>query len=249
MAGRAQGGDSPHERSRRQAAIRLGLLVAAIGALFAAVALSGGLSSERVSDELDGLGWIGPFVFVVVSAGLTVALFPGPLLAGAAGLLFGTAVGTPTAIASATLGASVAFSISRRFGAGAVDELSGDRVRVVQDWIAARGFLAVLYARILPLMPFTLVNYAAGLTRVGLLVFAAATALGCAPRAFAYVALGGNLGNLDSPQALIAFGVLVAMGIGGLAVALRDVNARGALTRSGSGTGSSSPDDRSADLP
>jgi len=239
----------PREPPQRQAAIRLGLLAAVVGALFLAVALSGGLSSERVSDELDGLGWIGPLVFVAVSAGLTVALFPGPLLAGAAGLLFGTAIGTLAAIAAATLGAAVAFSISRRFGAKPVDELSGDRVRVVQDWIAARGFVAVLYARILPLMPFTLVNYAAGLTRVRLLVFASATAIGCTPRAFAYVALGGSLNDLDSPEALIAFGVLVAMGLGGLAVALRDVNARRVLTQSGSEEGSSSPDGRSEDRP
>lgn len=237
---------SPRER---QAAVRLALLAALLGTLFVAVALTGGLSSERISDELDGLGWVGPLVFVAVSAALTVALFPGPLLAGAAGLLFGTAVGTPTAIAAATLGASSAFSISRRFGAGPVDELSGQRVRVVQDWIAARGFLAVLYARILPLMPFTVVNYAAGLTRVRLVVFALATAIGCAPRAFAYVALGGSLDDLGSPEALIAFGVLVAMALGGLVMASRDVRARRVLTQSGSETGSSSPDARSADRP
>ena len=200
-----------------------------------------------------------------MSAGLTVALFPGPLLAGACGLLFGTAVGTPTAIVAATVGASAAFCVSRRFGAGAVDELSGQRVRVVQDWIAQRGFLAVLYARILPAMPFNLVNYAAGLTRVRLLVFAAATAIGCAPRAFAWVALGGNLSNLGSPQAIAAFAVLVVMGLGGLVVASRDAAVRRRLSsfrdrnrppaddvtprRFGSGRGWSSPDDRSADRP
>jgi uncharacterized membrane protein YdjX (TVP38/TMEM64 family) len=202
-----------------------------------------------VRDALDGLGWLGPLAFIVVSAGLTVALFPGPLLAGACGLLFGTTVGTPTAIVAATVGASAAFCVSRRFGARAVDELSGHRVRVVQDWIAQRGFLAVLYARILPAMPFNLVNYAAGLTRVRLLVFAAATAIGCSPRAFAWVALGGNLSNLGSPQAIAAFAVLVVMGLGGLVVALRDVQIRRRLRRFGSGTATSSRDGRSADRP
>jgi uncharacterized membrane protein YdjX (TVP38/TMEM64 family) len=241
----------------------LGALAAVLGALFAAVALTLGLSSEPVRDALDGLGWLGPLAFVAVSAGLTVALFPGPLLAGACGLLFGTAVGTPTAIVAATVGASAAFSVSRRFGARAVDELSGHRVRVVQDWIAQRGFLAVLYARILPGMPFNLVNYAAGLTRVRLVLFASGTALGCAPRAFAWVALGGNLSNLSSPQAVAAFAVLVVMGVGGLVVAARDVELRNRLssyggrnrspaddvTPSGSGTATSSPDGRSADRP
>ena len=69
-------------------------------------------------------------------------------------------------------------------------------MRRLRDGIARRGFVAVLYARIAPGMPFTLVNYASGLTAVRLLVFAAATALGAAPRAFAYAALGGSLDDL-----------------------------------------------------
>ena len=61
----------------------------------------------------------------------------------------------------------------------------------------------MLYARIAPGMPYTLVNYAAGLTRdPARASFAAATALGTAPRAFAYTALGGSLGNLRSPEAV-----------------------------------------------
>jgi uncharacterized membrane protein YdjX (TVP38/TMEM64 family) len=137
--------------------------------------------------------------------------------------LFGTAVGTPTAIVSATLGATLAAAISRRFGAGALDQLSGRRVRALQDWIARRGFLAVLYARILPGVPYNLVNYAAGLTRVPLAVFAAATAVGAAPRAFAYVALGGSLDDLSSPAAIVAFAVLVVMAAVGALFAARDV--------------------------
>lgn len=206
----------------RRELLRLGLLVALIAALFAAVTLSGGLSSVRVRDWVHGAGVAAPLAFIALSSVLTVAFVPGPLLAGAAGLLFGTALGTPCAIVSATLGACLAFGISRRFGAGAVDELSGHRVARLQDWIAARGFLAVLYARILPAVPYNLVNYAAGLTRVPLLAFAGATAIGCAPRAFAYVALGGSLDHLDSPAAIVAVAVLVGMALIGTGLALRD---------------------------
>ena len=53
-------------------------------------------------------------------------------------------------------------------------------------------------------MPYNLVNYAAGLTPVRLGAFVAATALGVAPRAFAYTALGGSLGDLGSPEAIVA---------------------------------------------
>jgi uncharacterized membrane protein YdjX (TVP38/TMEM64 family) len=205
--------------------LRLGLLGAVVVALFVGVAATIGVSSEGVRDTVDGAGVVAPLLFVVVSAALTVACVPGPLLAGASGLLFGTALGTPTAIVAATLGATAAAALSRRFGAGAVDELSGRRLGALQDWIAARGFLAVLYARILPAVPYNLVNYAAGLTRVRLAVFAAATAVGCAPRAFAYTALGGSLDDLGSPEAIVALVVLVAMALGGLAFAWRDVRA------------------------
>jgi uncharacterized membrane protein YdjX (TVP38/TMEM64 family) len=219
--------ESPGEPRRRlRAALRLAALTAGIGALFLLVALRSGLSARGVHDAIDGMGPLAPLAFVLVSTGLTVACVPGPLLAAASGLLFGTALGTPTAIVSATAGACAAFAVSRRFGAGAVDELSGHRVRRAQGWIEQRGFVAVLYARILPAVPFNVVNYAAGLTRVRIAAFAAATALGCAPRAFAYVALGGNFGDLSSPTAVVAIGVLVAMGAAGLVIVARDVRAR-----------------------
>lgn len=184
-------------------------------------------------DAVRSVGVAAPLAFVAVSSLLTVAMFPGPLLSGASGLLFGTALGTPISIVAATLGASLAFSLSRRFGAGAVDTLLGQRLRVVQDFIAQRGFLSVLYARILPAMPYNVVNYAAGLTRVPLATFALATAIGCAPRAFAYTALGGNLSNLGSPAAIVAYAVLAAMGVGGALLAARDVEIRRRLSPPG----------------
>ena len=225
--------------TRTAAGLRLGALAVALVLFLATVALSGSLSSERVRDWIDGYGAAGPLVFIAVSASLTVVLFPGPVLAGASGLLFGTALGTPMSIAWATLGATVAFSISRWWAHDAVVALAGPRVHALRAWIGRRGFLTVLYARIAPGVPYTLVNYAAGLTPVALGAFVAATAIGVAPRAFAYTALGGSLGDLTSPEALIAVAVLVVMAVVGLALARRDLRA------AGSGSGSSSPESRS----
>jgi uncharacterized membrane protein YdjX (TVP38/TMEM64 family) len=216
---------APRGRDGLAALLRLALLGLFVIALFVLAASLLGLSSKKVQDAVDSVGFAAPLVFIVFSAGLTVACVPGPLLAGASGLLFGTAVGTPAAIVAATLGATLAAAISRRFGADALDQLSGRRVRALQDWITRRGFLAVLYARILPGVPYNLVNYAAGLTRVPLAVFAAATAVGAAPRAFAYVALGGSLDDLTSPEAIIAFAVLVVMAAAGALFAAHDVRA------------------------
>jgi uncharacterized membrane protein YdjX (TVP38/TMEM64 family) len=170
-----------------------------------------------------------------------VCLFPGPLLAGASGLLFGTWLGTPISIVAATLGAVLAFVLARWLAHDAVEQLQGPRLRALRAWIGRRGFLSVLYARIVPGVPYSLVNYAAGLSPVTLRAFAAATALGCAPRAFAYTALGGSLDDLTSPEAIAAIVVLVAMAIAGAVIARRTA------TAPGPGTGSSSPAARSAD--
>ena len=201
------------------------------------VTTSGHLSADRVRDHVDGYGVAGPLVFIVVSACLTVALFPGPLLAGASGLLFGTALGTPISIISATLGATAAFLLARTVAHDAVEELASGRVERLRTWIGDRGFLSVLYARLAPGVPYTLVNYAAGLAPIRLRDFVLATAIGCAPRAFAYTALGGSLDDLSSPAAIVAIAILVAMALGALVVG---------LTRSGPGTARSSPAGRSA---
>jgi uncharacterized membrane protein YdjX (TVP38/TMEM64 family) len=209
--------------SRRAALLRLGLLVAVLAACIVVLASTGSLSARRVRDWVDGYGAAGPLVFIALSAGLTVVLFPGPLLAGASGLLFGTALGFPVSLAAAVLGASIAFSLSRWWAHDAVLSLSGERLLAIRAWLQRRGFVSVLYARIAPGVPYTLVNYAAGLTSVRLLVFAGATALGAAPRAFAYTALGGSLGNLRSPEAIAAAAVLVVMALGGALLLRRDL--------------------------
>jgi uncharacterized membrane protein YdjX (TVP38/TMEM64 family) len=190
---------------------------------FVVIASSGSLSAERVRGWVDGYGVAGPVVFVAVSSLLTVVLFPGPLLAGAAGLLFGTALGTPVAIVAATLGATLAFGLARRVAHDAVEHLQTPRLAALRAWVGRRGFLSVLYARLAPGVPYNLVNYAAGLSPVAWRSFVAATALGCAPRAFAYTALGGNLGNLRSPEAVAALAVLVGMALVGLLLARRDL--------------------------
>jgi uncharacterized membrane protein YdjX (TVP38/TMEM64 family) len=217
--------------SRRAAALRLAALVAALATFVAVLALSGSISADHVRDWVDGYGAAGPLVFIAVSASLTVVLFPGPVLAAASGLLFGTALGTPVSITSATLGATLAFCLSRWWAHDAVVALAGPRLHGLRTWIGRRGFLTVLYARIVPGVPYTLVNYAAGLAPIRLRAFAAATAIGVAPRAFAYTALGGSLGNLDSPEALAAAAVLVAMALGGIALARREARSRPGAAR------------------
>jgi uncharacterized membrane protein YdjX (TVP38/TMEM64 family) len=203
--------------------LRLGAFAGVLGAVFLVVLLVVARSPGEVRDTVDSAGAIAPLAFVTLGAGLTCAFFPFPLVAAASGLLFGVAAGTALSIVAGVLGAVAAFLLARAGAAGAVEELAGERLAGLQGAVARRGFVAVLYARIVPGVPRDLANYAFGLTRVTLGAYAAATVLGIAPRAFAYTALGGSLGDLDSPESIVAIALLVAMGVLGLVLVRRDL--------------------------
>lgn len=228
-------------------ALRLGGLGVAVVSVFLIVAVSGSLSADRVRDWIDGLGVIGPIAFVVVGVALSCVCFPGPLLAGAAGLLFGTALGTPVAILSATLSALAAASISRFVAGDAVERIGGRRIRLLAAFLERRELLSVLYIRLLPGVPYNLANYALGLTRISMLAIAAATAIGTAPRTFAYVALGGSFGDFSRPETIVAVAIIVVMWIGGLAAGI--AQSRGRIRLPGSASATSSPDVRSEARP
>ena len=195
--------------------VRLAVLTLGVAAVAVVVLLTVSRSPEKVRDVVNGTGAWAPVLFIVIAAGLSCAFFPYQLLAAASGLLFGTAGGTPITIAALMLAAVTQFSIARHGGRAALDELSGPRIRTWQDRIERGGFLAVLYARIVPLSPFVVINYVSGLTRLRMGTFALATLIPVIPRGFAYTALGGHLDNLKSPEAIAAFAVLVLMGFAG----------------------------------
>ncbi|HEY8637613.1 MAG TPA: TVP38/TMEM64 family protein [Solirubrobacteraceae bacterium] len=232
--------------SRRAAVLRLGALFVVLLAAFLAVTLTGSLSAHRVRDWVHGHGALGPALYVGVSVGLALAFFPGPVLAGAAGLLFGTALGTPVALLSAVLTACLAFSISRWVARDTVYRHAPPRAQAVAHWVDERGFVAILLVRLAPGIPYMAVNYSAGLTKLPLPTFAAATVIGAAPRTFGYVALGGSLGHFDRPEAIIAVAVIVIEGVIGFVLLRRHGTGLRAARPPGSGRGSSCPGGRSA---
>jgi MYXO-CTERM domain-containing protein len=74
-----------------------------------------------------------------------------------------------------------------------------------------------------PLLPWGLVNYSAGLTRLHPRDLAVGTVVGGAPKVFAYAALGGSLDNLDSPEAIVAIALLAALGLAGALFVRRQI--------------------------
>lgn len=136
-----------------------------------------------------------PLLFVVVFALATLAPLPKNALSAGAGLLFGFSTAVAAVWVGALLGATAAFWLARSLGRDAVTRLAGDRVRRADDMLARRGMLGVLIARLVPVLPFTVINYGSGLAAVPFTSYASATAVGILPGTIAYVALGAYSGT------------------------------------------------------
>src|SRR3954464_11303990 len=205
---------------------RLILFMGAVGGLAITAALLGyAPSADELRDFGRSLGWAGFLLWTPITAVLNAVFVPGPGLAGAAGLLFGTALGTPLAIVAATATACFQMAIGRFVAGDEVARRLPERVRRIDGFLERRGFWAVLYIRLAPAIPYTLVNYGAGLTRLRFRDMAGGTVIGTAPRTFAYVALGGTIGNLGSPESIAAIVLLVVIGLTGIVVGRRQVRA------------------------
>jgi uncharacterized membrane protein YdjX (TVP38/TMEM64 family) len=213
-------------RLRRRALLRVGAAIAVLLAVFV-VARAAGFdpSARRIERWADGLGLFGPVLFVAAGVALNCLFVPLPVIAGAAGLVFGTAEGTAVGVLVVGLSAAVHLEIGRRLAGERAELLLGRRGAAVADFLSRRGFLAVLYVRLIPGLPFNSLNYAAGLSRLRARDMFAGTALGFAPRTFAYAALGGSLGNLHSTEARVAIVVGIAMAVAGAALARHQIRA------------------------
>lgn len=173
-------------------------------------------SAHQVRARIDSYGALGPLVFVGSYAVITLAPVPKNVLSAAAGLMFGLVGGVLLVWVAAMLGALMAFGLGRVLGRDAVERLTSTRVQRVDELIGRRGLLAVLAVRLVPVVPFTAINYSAGLTAIRVWPYAVGTALGIVPGTVAYVALGAYGSTPGSWPFLLAAAVLVLLTAGGI---------------------------------
>jgi uncharacterized membrane protein YdjX (TVP38/TMEM64 family) len=209
--------------SRRAAIWRIAIGGVVVGAIFLGTIATGSVPSpDEVRDTGESLGIAALLAFIPLFV-LVNFLITWPILAGAAGLLFGTIAGFPLALAGLTAAALTQMWLARRLAAGHHGNLLPQRTKAIEDFLTRNGALAVMESRILPLLPYGLVNYSAGLTKLRFRDMTAGTIVGAAPKVFAYVALGGSLGNLTSPEAIAAVTLIIVLGLIGLLVARRQL--------------------------
>ena len=215
-------------RSDQRALVLRAAALAVVAATVIALALTGSVpSTGRLREFGDSLGPAAPFVWPFVFAAINL-LVPWPITAGATGLLFGTALGTPLALAGVLVQATVQFWLARRVAGENLRKRVAEKAPGVSAALERNGLLAAFYSRIVPGAPWGFVNYAAGLSGMRLRELLLATLLGGTPKVFAYVALGGSFGDLGRPEAIVAIVLLVVLALGGMVVGRRSYLARGA---------------------
>jgi uncharacterized membrane protein YdjX (TVP38/TMEM64 family) len=184
-------GDAGHASAKTH--LRLAFAIAAVAALAAAVRV---LPVERWAEWLiarvHGAGAWGVAAFAAAYVIAPILLIPGSLLTLGAGFLYGRLWGTLLVSPASVLAAAIAFLLGRTVLRKRVELriASDSRLRAIDAAVGEKGFRVVLLLRLSPAVPFSLLNYALGATRVGFWTYVAASFVGMLPGTFLYVSLG-----------------------------------------------------------
>jgi len=139
---------------------------------------------------------------VVASIGLMIIHsfipFPAEFLAIANGMVFGPVWGVMITWSGAMLGAFLAFYLARFLGRPFVKAMVVKKNwRTLDNWTEANSIFLLLISRLIPVIAFNLINYAAGLTRVSFWTFSWTTGVGILPMTVLMVVLGDRIHSLD----------------------------------------------------
>lgn len=164
----SKGRQMPHRKK-----FRIALTKALLFAAFVAVAIvlvrftpvRDWFTADKLNGFLAGVGYWAPVLFILIYAVGASLFVPYTVLTALGALLFGAYWGFVYVWAGAMLGASTSFVIGRTLGRDFAAHLIGDRLRKYDDSIERNGFTTVLYLRLIYL-PYSLLNFGMGLTKV-----------------------------------------------------------------------------------
>lgn len=194
--------------TRRTAAVRALALVLVVAAAFVAWWVWGP-DLEQVRAGIQDAGAWAPALYVAVHALLTLLPVPKNALAVLGGAIFGAPLGVALSWTAALVSGVAAFGLGRALGRDAVVRLGGERTARVDAALGDHGLTAVVVARLTPVVPFALVNYVAGASRVRWRDFVAGSAVGVLPGTIAYAVLGAS--GASGPVPLLLGGSLAVL--------------------------------------
>lgn len=192
--------------------------------LFVAVCLVGaGLTfavfPASVGDLQARLAALGPWApagYILLFTLLPVVFVPVAVLALAGGLLFGLVLGSIYTFLGAMLNCALMFLISRRLGRERMERYIRQKLPPV--WQARlrraggrQGFWLLVVLRLIPAVPYNLINYAFGLTSMGFPQYLLASAVGIIPGTLVFINIGDKALAPSGPTFWIAIGLLVLL--------------------------------------
>ena len=207
--------------ARQVSRTRILLTAIAVGAVVAVVVLVPLPTALQLRDWATSVGPWFPLAFLAAHVVVTVLPFPRTAFTLAAGLLFGPLVGVAIAVTASTASALLALLLVRGLGWQLSRLVSHPAVEAVDDRLRARGWAAVLSLRLIPVVPFSVLNYAAGASSVRVPPYLLATVAGLLPGTAAVVVLGDALTGNVSPLLAVVSVCTAALGVAGLAYETR----------------------------
>lgn len=206
--------DSPARQLRRWLPALALLLLAVAGY---ALGLHRHLSLTALAENRDALRqWVDSnfalalAAYVLLYVAVVALSIPGAgIMSIAGGFLFGWAISAPVTVIAAVTGAAAVFHIVKTSFGAALAERAGPMVQRLSRGFAENAFSLLLFLRLTPVFPFWAVNAVAGLCRIPMRTFLAATILGILPASLAFALVGSGLDRVIDAQ-LAAYRACVA---------------------------------------
>lgn len=155
------------------------------------------------------------FILFITGATLLIPFF---LMSLAGGVLYGPILGTIINLTGATIGATIPFLIARYLASSWLEKKAEGKLKTIKTRIEKEGWKFVAFTRLVPLFPYNFLNYAFGLTKIGLLPYIFSTLIFMFPACIIYSWLGylgeeaikGQQGNINKILASLAvLGLLI----------------------------------------
>ena len=203
-------------------AVLLILLLTGIAIFLAAHGEQFEFSAEQIAGTIRSLGSWAMAGSVLLMIAHSFVPLPAEFIAIANGMVFGVVLGTLITWCGAMAGAILAFSLARLFGRRFVQAILPSRYGTAIDgWTQEQGVPILLVSRLLPIVSFNLINYAAGLTSISWWTFLWTTGLGILPLTFLMVFIGKQMISGEWKLVLLLTSACVAVGLIAYVIAQR----------------------------
>jgi uncharacterized membrane protein YdjX (TVP38/TMEM64 family) len=192
-------------------AIALFCIIATVAGIY----LLGGIDQQQLQLWLQQMGVWAPIIYILVYAIATIFILPSTPLNLSGGAIFGSVWGTVWTSIAAVLAAVLSFGFSRTIGRKFVKQKLAGKWQSLDREMEQGGFFYMFAIRLLPLIPYGMVNFAAGVTSIKFRDYFFGTLLGTVPGILPFVMMGAGLTALKQGNVLP---ILVALALIGMLV-------------------------------